>query len=177
MELNAVLPLASLVLGAVMTYAGSWLNERAKWKRDLASRWDERCLLAVSEFATAVKTEARLCVRMASGLGLGPTTEPLSLGAGLPRLEQAEDHRAAKFELLRLLADGPTIQTAQEWQGRVWLLHRYCSHSPDAPKSGFNDEYRAVGEARDSFYRAARLNLGIPDDLNEPRPVGAQQLF
>jgi hypothetical protein len=111
-----------------------------------------------------LKREARLCLRMAAHLRLGPasSTLPLDPVQGLEALADAEDRRSSLFESVLLLADEPTIKAAREWQQSVWDLFPFLDAAyVSTGKSDFNDHYRLAGEKRDLFYACARRSLGI----------------
>jgi hypothetical protein len=88
---NQLPALIGVVVGAVMSYSGSALAERSRWRRSLTTRWDEKRLDAYAGYADAVKQETRLSLRIAAALQLGPRLRPLSLDIGLPLLAEAED--------------------------------------------------------------------------------------
>jgi hypothetical protein len=111
--------LIGVMLGALMSYGASALTERSTWRRAQAARWDERRLQAYADYAAALKTEIRLCLRMATSLNLATSTHPLAPEAGVELLEEAEDRRSQLFENLLLLAQPSTIEAARKWQRAV----------------------------------------------------------
>jgi len=50
-----LLVLAGVVIGALASYLTTTANEKARWKRTLDSRWDDRRVEAYASYAQAVK--------------------------------------------------------------------------------------------------------------------------
>ena len=107
---------------------------------------------------------------MATALNLGPRTIALEPAKGLGLLAQAEDQRSALFEAVLLLGDAETIKAARQWQRTVWDLQRFVKGTELASKGDFLAVYKDCGDARGSFYEAARRSLEVHGVLPETEP-------
>ena len=72
-----VLTIAGVLLGSAATFFVTSSTERTRWRRAQSARWDDKRLLAYSEYATAVKHMVRLCRRIAETRGLLATGQPI----------------------------------------------------------------------------------------------------
>lgn len=163
--------LLGVAVGATLSFLGSAISERIRWKREHTTRWDKSRLDALVAYANALKQEAQLCLRMHAFTvgGLPSDVPPLDPSTGYAQLIAAEDHRASLFESLLLLADAGTVGAARAWQEAVWLLFPFVDPGTTrAPEGDFLDAFRAAGRARDSFYASARRSLGISGALTSP---------
>src|SRR5580704_8203450 len=76
--LNQVLVLLGVVIGALASYLTTAATERARWRRALDSRWDDRRVEAYAAYAQAVKEIISVSSRLAAGRGIGGSNQPLS---------------------------------------------------------------------------------------------------
>src|SRR5579862_6933195 len=75
---NQLLVLAGVVTGALASYFTTAANERARWKRTLDSRWDDRRVEAYALYAQAVKDIIVISSRITAGRGISLNPDPLS---------------------------------------------------------------------------------------------------
>ncbi|MEU6154934.1 hypothetical protein ABZ816_33600 [Actinosynnema sp. NPDC047251] len=155
-----VLTIVGVLLGSVATFVFTSAAERTRWRRAQAARWDDKRLLAYSEYGEAVKQMVRLCRRIAETKGLLSTGRDVDLDSSLDALAEAETVRAARWETVLLLGEPATIAAARAWSEQVWGLEQILRDShPEA--SSFLDAYRRAMRLRNEFYDRARLDLGI----------------
>lgn len=155
-----VLTIAGVLLGSAATFVVTSTIERTRWRRAQSARWDDKRLLAYSEYANAVKHMVRLCRRIAETKGLLSTGEPIDLASAFADLAEGETHRAARWETVLLLGEPPTISAARAWSEQVWQLeHILRAEHPEA--SAFIDAYRGAMRLRNEFYARARADLDI----------------
>ncbi|MGW5726715.1 hypothetical protein [Nocardia beijingensis] len=137
----------AIVTGATSAWIGYYFSvrkDRLQWDRSHATRWDSARREAYVAFAAAIKREVRLHVKMAAAQhpDVWPGHETLSMEEGWPLLAAAEDARADLLESILLLADGPTVEAAREWQQKVWELRvasrceRLCGDDPPGAGPG-----------------------------------------
>lgn len=154
------LTIAGVLLGSAATFIVTSATERTRWRRAQSTRWDDKRLLAYSEYANAVKHMVRLCRRIAETKGLLSTGQPIDLDSAFADLAEAETQRAARWETLLLLGEPATISAAQAWSEQAWQLeHILREDSPDT--ASFSDAYRKSMRLRNEFYARARADLGI----------------
>ncbi len=156
-----VLTIVGVLLGSAATFVVTSTTERTRWRRAQSARWDDKRLLAYSEYANAVKHMVRLCRRIAETKKLLSTGQPLDdLDSAFAALAEAETQRAARWETVLLLGEPATISAARAWSEQVWQLeHILREAEPDA--SSFADAYRNAMRLRNEFYAQARADLGI----------------
>jgi hypothetical protein len=155
-----VLTIAGVLLGSAATFVVTSAAERTRWRRAQAARWDDKRLLAYSEYANAVKHMVRLCRRIAETKKLLSTGQPIDLDAAFAALAEAETQRAARWETVLLLGEPATISAARAWSEQAWRLERILREThPDA--ATFTDAYRDAMRLRNEFYAHARADLDI----------------
>lgn len=154
------LTIAGVLLGSAATFIVTSTTERTRWRRAQSARWDDKRLLAYSEYANAVKHMVRLCRRIAETRGLLSTGQPIDLDAAFTALAEAETQRAAQWETVLLLGEPATISAARAWSEQVWQLEFILRQDhPDA--SLFLTAYRDAMRLRNEFYAHARTDLHI----------------
>ncbi len=154
------LTIAGVLLGSAATFLVTSTTERTRWRRTQSARWDDKRLLAYSEYANAVKQMVRLCRRIAETRRLLSTGQPIDLDSAFVALAEAETERAARWETVLLLGEPATISAARAWSEQVWRLERILREDhPDA--SSFIDAYRDAMRLRNEFYARARADLDI----------------
>jgi hypothetical protein len=153
-----VLTIAGVLLGSAATFVVTSSTERTRWRRAQSARWDDKRLLAYSEYANAVKHMVRLCRRIAETKGLLSTGQPIDLDTAFADLAEAETQRAARWETVLLLGEPATISAARAWSEQVWRLEHILREDDT---SLFADAYRSAMRLRNEFYANARTDLGI----------------
>ncbi len=163
-----VFTLVGVLIGAAASYTVTALNDRARWARQLATRWDERRLESYSRFTDAIKHLVQIAERIASGKGIFPRPQPIDRESGLEMLAQANAARGYAFESILLMGDSKTISAARALQRQAWNLESLVR----PPDTGSVDEwkraYRDYQKSRDEFYLAARKSLGVTTQF-QPR--------
>ncbi|NUS62668.1 MAG: hypothetical protein HOQ46_03360 [Saccharothrix sp.] len=155
-----MLTIVGVLLGSAATSVFASTMERTRWRRAQSARWDDKRLLAYSEYANAVKHMVRLCRRIAETRGLLSTGRPIELDSALAALAEAETERAARWETVLLLGEPATISAARTWSEQVWGLEQILREDhPDA--ASFMNAYRNAMRLRNEFYARARADLGI----------------
>lgn len=155
-----VLTILGVLLGSAATFVATTTTERIRWRRTQSTRWDDKRLMAYTEYANVVKRSVRLCRRIAETRGLLTTGQPVDVDAALAELSEAETERALKWETILLLGDPATISAARAWHEQVWRLERILREvSSDA--TSFVDAYKNTMLLRNEFYACARADLVV----------------
>jgi hypothetical protein len=154
--------LAGVILGIAGTILATFVADRERWKRNQASRWDEKRLNAYTEYAKALKDVHKLAFRLtASRISVNGST-PTERGIGLELLEQAESAQTIAWEAVLLPGDEPTVTAARQWRNAVGRLGDFARDSTDKDESAeWMTAVRAADELRDGFYSAARRSLNM----------------
>jgi hypothetical protein len=157
---SQLLVLAGVIVGALASYLTTAATERARWKRTLDSRWDDRRVDAYASYAQAVKDMISLSSRIAAGRGvavharsLPPTEENLELMAS------ANAQRAMAWEAVLLLGHPDTVAAARGWHETVWRLERFAHGTITGGPEDWEEVRTEVNRARSKFYESARNDL------------------
>ncbi|MEU3508540.1 hypothetical protein ABZ733_11540 [Streptomyces longwoodensis] len=167
---NELSALIGVVLGAVLSYLVGMLNERTRWRREHAARWDGLLLQAYSDYGRAIKECVVAHQRLAAHQGL--TEDPTPVEPTNDALEQAahaEAKRAAMTEPLRLLADPTTAVAVRSVNDAVRHLEWMARGRPTGDASSWDQAYRAYRAARQTFYETARASLQVPGGVMAER--------
>src|SRR6478735_5952068 len=114
--INQVPVLLGVIIGALGSYLTTAATERARWRRTLDSRWDDRRVEAYAAYGQAVKEIIRIVSRLAAGRGITSTHYPLALTQeNLDLLEEANAMRATAWEKVLLLGNPDTVAAARAW--------------------------------------------------------------
>ncbi|MFC6012891.1 hypothetical protein [Nocardia lasii] len=155
-----VITVVGVLLGAGATFAGAALTERAKWRRVQGSRWDDRRLVAYSEFAHALKDFAVVSQRMAAEKGFPTAAQPISAAEGPSMLAEADSVKTLKWEMVLLLGSSEAVAAARVWNKAVWELSLVALGAPMSHEE-YLRAYEAAGHKRNAFYECARADLGV----------------
>ncbi|MFI5470311.1 hypothetical protein ACIA6D_08810 [Streptomyces cacaoi] len=153
--------LIGVLVGAAASYVGGALMERARWRRQLTTRWDEHRLDCYLRYADAVKRFTSLAGRLAAGKGLFHLPQPLAEETGLELMAEAELERGYAFEAVLLMGDAETISAARALQRHAWVLEQFVRDMRPGTPEDWMKAFREFQEKRDEFYVAARDSLGV----------------
>lgn len=166
--------LIGVVVGATASYLAGAHTERARWKHELSSRWDESRKQAYATYGYALKNVYVQCLRIAANCrGLGVQRETLNEKRELEKLGQLTDERTAIWESVRLLGARKTVEAGHAWHELTGQIELFARKERSGP-----EEWKALlaqwNSCRDRFYMAAREDLGIQGDLPPSTPWGDQ---
>lgn len=160
--LYQLLVLMGVIIGALGSYLTTSAIERARWKRALDSRWDDRRVEAYASYAQSVKRVIMIASRIAAGRGLGSVTEPLApTQVNLDLLAAAEAERASQWETVLLLGHPKTVGAARNWHEYAWRLEAYARALRTGDASDWQQLRTATDAARAAFYDSARSDLRV----------------
>jgi hypothetical protein len=95
---SQLLVLAGVIIGALASYLTTAATERARWRRTLDSRWDDRRVDAYASYAKVVKDMISISSRIAAARGIAVSPQPLPPPAeNLELLALAGVKRAARM--------------------------------------------------------------------------------
>ncbi|MEZ7002822.1 hypothetical protein [Streptomyces sp. AD55] len=148
-----LITLAGVLVGALASFLASSMAERAKFRREMATRWDERKLDAYIQYTSCVKEILRAARAVFAAREAGEDRSP-----GLAAMESAESKRSLLFEGLVLLADEDAARIADRINERTWAVLRQARDPEGA--DGTPEEARlAVIHALNDFHKAAKADL------------------
>ncbi|WP_416873608.1 hypothetical protein [Kitasatospora sp. SC0581] len=148
--ITQIVTLVGVLLGALTSFVATGWAERAKHRRVLATRWDERKLDTYVQYATCVKEIAAVAKR-AVDAEAGSTARAEFLAT----MEQAEIQRSALFETLVLLASPAAVEAAKAVNAALWeteIAARGHAGGPDGV---------VLIELLNAYHSQARLDLGV----------------
>jgi len=153
--------LVGVGVGALLTYATTFLGERSRWRRERNARWDEARMRAYAEYGDAVKKVTHVASRIAAGRGFPHSVESLAPDAeAMEALSSAGGERARAWEPVLLLGDPETVAAARAWHQALWRLEWYAAGRLTAADQ-WESVLRDTEVARDRFYDCARRDLGV----------------
>ena len=160
--LNQALVLLGVIVGALGSYLTTAATERARWKRALDNRWDDRRVDAYASYAQSVKRMINIAGRIAAGRGLGGDDEPLApTQENLDLLAAAEAERAGQWETVLLLGHPQTVVAVRNWHEHARRLEWYARARLTGSNSDWQTARAAVDVARHAFYESARGDLQV----------------
>ncbi|CAM5333530.1 hypothetical protein Sdia_59070 [Streptomyces diastaticus subsp. diastaticus] len=124
--------------------------ERAKFRREMTTRWDERKLDTYIQYVTCVKEISRAA--MAAGRARDQGTDP---SEALWEMETSENKRSILFETFVLLGNDKAATAAHEVNRRTWELLR-AARKPDSGAAALDVP---LVEALNGLHQAARADL------------------
>ncbi|MFD9719137.1 hypothetical protein [Streptomyces sp. NPDC059076] len=158
-----ILPLVGVALGAGTSFLVASLNERTRWRREQAVRWDEHRLTAYAEYAHAVKELAARYQMIAAARGLTSGPVPLEpTPEVLAQVGELESRRSALSETLGLLGDTEANTASQTLDHCLWRLESLARGVVTEVEQDWEQAYLEFREARSRFVEHARVSLGVP---------------
>jgi hypothetical protein len=154
--------LAGVIVGALASYLTAAATERARWKRALDSRWDDRRVEAYATYAQVIKDIIRICGQIEAGRSIGGSAQPLSpTQESLDLLASADATRAVTWETVLLLGHPDTVIAARNWHESVWRLEWFARGIITGDHEEWEKARLAVNNARALFYESARKDLQV----------------
>lgn len=153
-----IFTLVGVLIGALTSYFATTVAERAKFRRAMATRWDERKLDTYIEYLTCVKQIQRAA--MAAGRA---REQGMDASEALAAMEESENRRSILFETFVLLSNEKAATAAHTVNQRTWDLLRMAR----IPSSG-TAELRPIPlvEALNVLHEAARSDLTISSGVS-----------
>ena len=160
--MNQLLVLLGVIVGALGSYLTTSVIERARWRRALDTRWDDRRVEAYTSYGRSVKRTIVIASQIAAGRGLGANAEPLPpTQVNLDLLAAAEAERASQWENVLLLGHPKTVAAGRNWHEHAWQLEMYARGRITGSASDWQEARNATDMARATFYESARSDLGV----------------
>ncbi|MGW7252888.1 hypothetical protein [Streptomyces sp. NPDC054834] len=148
-----IVTLVGVLIGALTSYLATATAERAKFRRTMATRWDERKLDTYIEYISCVKELMRASREALRARDRGQdTTEALA------EMDAVEARRSVLFESFILLSDEAAADAAHTVNQRAWELLR-VTRDPTNGESALADV--PLVTALNTLHDAARADLAI----------------
>jgi hypothetical protein len=160
---DQVFTLSGVALGAIASYLVSSLGERARFRRELAKRWEDRKVNAYAGYIRDVKEVHMLTQRITAAQGLHDRNIALPPDEGLPLLAEASIRRSLSSEQVTLLASAETIAALRRVNDEARILMEFARGvRRDAEEGDFHQSIQAFTQALDDFHTCSRSELGVP---------------
>ncbi len=171
--IDQLLTLAAVIVGAIMSFAATSLNEQRRFRREEAARWASQKLDAYLEYLYAVKHMARVARCIAAARGINRYQPPLDREDALSVLSEAEERRAQATEKVTLLGDDVTVRAIRRLNEEIWRLEKIAQGGLDPDEETWLACNRSLVEAKNKVHQQIRTELGIPGrflprDLEQP---------
>ncbi len=159
---DQLLTLGAVIVGAIMSFAATSLNERQRFHREEATRWTGQKLDAYLEYLYAVKHMARIARCIAAARGINPDQPPLEREDALSLLSEAEEKRAQATEKVTLLGNEATVNAVRDLNKEVWRLEKIASGGLSPDLETWLACNRSLVDAKNKVHQEIRAELGIP---------------
>lgn len=148
-----IITLIGVLIGALTSYLATAMAERAKFRRLMATRWDERKLDTYIEYVTCIKEIQRAAMDAGRARDRGEDAPD-----ALAEMEESERRRSVLFESFVLLSDERSAAAAHLVNQRTWELLRAAR---DASNGMSVLRPIPLVEALNVLHEAARADLTI----------------
>ncbi|MFF3225106.1 hypothetical protein ACFYV7_20110 [Nocardia suismassiliense] len=156
--------LAGVAVGGALAFIATYANERAKWSRSHAVRWDERRLSAYVEYSNCITRMHALAHRIAASRDLTTDVEPLSVDHGLPLLIEAEAERSLRWQAVLLLGDSRATDAGHQLNQCTWVLE-WFARGKLTDRDDWELARAQAHRLRREFVVEARRDMGVsPSD-------------
>jgi hypothetical protein len=156
--------LIGVALGALFSYLITSLNERSRYRRDIATRLLEWKYDAYYQYLKDVREMVIIANRIAASLGLHHrTTLLLSQEEGLPMLAEVGTRRSASSERVRMLAEEDTAKALRDLNNVAWDLELIARGTiANVKPETWEATMQTYLGALNAYHRNIRRELGIP---------------
>ncbi|MET8878827.1 hypothetical protein [Nocardia sp. NPDC004604] len=154
--------LGGVVIGGGITFLASYVNERSKWNRSQAARWDERRLQVYSEFLIVTRGMHTLAARVVRIRAGEADPHGMSLQEGVVQLGELERERIQRWQEVQLLGSPKAVAIGDELNRCTWTLEWFAY----GELAGDADWLLIVREAyrlRKELSIATREDLGVAE--------------
>ena len=161
MVATQIITLIGVLIGAAASYFATTSIERARHRRALETRWDERKLNTYVDYVSAVKA-----TNIAATKAFMVRDEPKALAASIVDVEKAGANRSTLFESLILLADPAAVEAANVVNQKLRQILNVARDpvlTDDADRERLSIELMS---ALTDLHEQARLDLGITGQLH-----------
>ncbi|WP_280275642.1 hypothetical protein [Nocardia wallacei] len=156
--------LVGVAVGGALTFFATYANERAKWSRSHAVRWDERRLAAYVEYSNCITRMHALARRIAASRNLSADVEPLAVDQGLPLLIEAEAERSLRWQEVLLLGGSRATDIGQQLNQCTWVLE-WFARGELTDRADWELARAEAHRLRRAFVFEARRDMGVsPSD-------------
>jgi hypothetical protein len=165
--------LVGVAVGALASYFVAAAGERARWRRSMITRWDEKRLDAYAQYSFAVKRVFYVVIRIGAHHGYSSYDQALAPDEGLQLLAAANIDRTVKWESLLLLGSPESVTAARQWHESVGRLEKFLHGGREYEQSEWRQAVEETNQMRARFYDCARVDLRIPRPQlpdNDPLP-------
>jgi adenylate kinase family enzyme len=148
------------VIGALASFLAGAASERARWRREQSSRWDDKRAQAYADYGYAVKNVYVQCMRVAAMRSRRADGDLADYDDALAAVRVLTDERTAKWESVLLLGNPRTVAAARTWHRRVWQVERFA-RGERTDIENWDALMADIMADRARFYAEARRDLGI----------------
>ncbi|MFI2644114.1 hypothetical protein [Streptomyces sp. NPDC018610] len=167
--------LLGVVIGALGSYMAVVRSDRARFRRERTTRWEERRLAVYTEYARTLKQSVTLTYRVASHLGNDPHPHPLPLDEAEPLLTEAALARDPSGEALLMLGSPQVVERARAWVVVAMEMERFLRDGRREPEA-WQALLQRQRAAREGYYAAVREDLALPPGHPARWPLPGTQL-
>ncbi|MFF5206000.1 hypothetical protein [Streptosporangium sp. NPDC000396] len=167
---SQIATIAAVVIGALTTYAVTALNDRSRYRREVARHWVDRKLELYTRYAGDIKQLAILTRQITAQHGLHDAAPGVDGDKAMALLDEAETRRSLTYEAVRMLGDAQTIRVTGELNDAVHRLEWLARGKLDTDPDVWEKCWRLYTNATNAFHENFRRELGVPGQFL-PRPL------
>jgi hypothetical protein len=162
---DELLTLAAVIVGAILSFGATSLNERQRFRREESTRWANQKLDAYLEYLHAVKHMARIARCIAAARGIHRYQPPLEREDALSMLNEAGERRAQASDKVTLLGDAATVKAIRRLNEEVWRLEKIARGGLTPDLKTWLACNQSLVKAKNEVFDRIRAELGIPGDF------------
>jgi hypothetical protein len=152
--------LTGVVVGVLGSLVVATVGDRARFRRDQHSRWQDRRLAAYSDYARAMKANVNVMFRLAAHFGNDPNPHPLKPEEAEALLARSVEARDMAWEMVLLVGSAEVAAAARGWFLTIAALER-SAHRTERDPASWEDLVTRQFDARLEFYNAVRRDLAL----------------
>ncbi|MFE9451013.1 hypothetical protein [Streptomyces sp. NPDC006739] len=153
--------LIGVVIGALGSYLAVVRGDQVRFRRERATRWEERRFAVYADYARTLKASVTLTYRLAAHYGNDPHPHPLSPEEAEPLLAEAAVARDPSGEALILLGSPAVVEEARTWVVTVMTMERFLREERQDP-GAWQELLERQRAGREGYYAAVREDLALP---------------
>ncbi|MFC5220725.1 hypothetical protein [Streptomyces coerulescens] len=162
MSLAVQLPaLIGVVIGGLVSFAGSAMSERFRWKREVQREWSQRRFEAYRELIHVAHVQVGAARSLATTKNLLEGPPPVSIEDGVKEIADSDRRLALAYETVQMLGDERVGQAAHAFRSTIWKLSDYARGVIEVDATEWERAYKRYRISRDKFHAAIRSDLGI----------------
>ncbi|MFF0744299.1 hypothetical protein ACFYVL_28265 [Streptomyces sp. NPDC004111] len=163
-----LITIAAVLLGALTTYATTYMMERTRNKHALLTRWDTSKLTAYETFVDSVRACIYLSVELYEDTTRIRSSPKSQTELNLELIELVRS-RGRAFERVMLLGGDDVVEAAHQLSAAALKVDWQAQGKTEGTLDDWRSVNRAVFNEINEFHEAARVDLGVKGSVKGER--------